>query len=206
MLQRVSLHGVLVSLSMASAQAMFRNVSLLPESSLATDCYEFPKKSFSRSNCVKCSFGFSPHIPVTVGESVPDFTLSGTSLSSLLTIGKPVVLVWGMWTCPAFRGLGGTKPMDECSYRHEYDLIETYSDSVIFIHLMGPEPHPITPDVNFDSGKTLMNYWSTVSQPRTWADRTALALRVAPLLHPSAIFLVDTFEDNPNDPRNSPVW
>ncbi|KAJ8609338.1 hypothetical protein CTAYLR_009284 [Chrysophaeum taylorii] len=171
---------------------------------LSTDCYGFPARSFSRSNCVKCRYGSSPHIPVEVGNRVPEFALDGTSLASLLD--KPVVLIWGMWTCPAFQGLGGSPPFDQCSYMDEYGLVDKYVDRANFVHLMGPEPHPVTPDVNFDSGRMLMNYWSTVPQPRTWADRATLASRVAPMLHPKARFLVDTLGDNPKDPRNSPVW
>mmetsp|Transcript_15688 Transcript_15688/g.49091 ORF Transcript_15688/g.49091 Transcript_15688/m.49091 type:complete len:250 (+) Transcript_15688:44-793(+) len=179
---------------------------LLPESTLTTDCYGFPSASFSRDNCVKCSYGASPYVPFEVGSPLPDFTLSGVSLSSLLATGQPAVLMWGMWTCPAFQGLGTSPPFDECSYRDEFDLVESFHDRATFVHLMGPEPHPVTPDVNFDSGKILMNYWSTVSQPRTWTERLQLAARLRPMMHPKTVFLVDTFADNPDDPRNSPVW
>lgn len=176
-------------------------LALKDERTLTTDCYGFPTATFSRTNCIKCSYGSSPHVP-TVGEQLPDFTLSGVSLSSLLD--RPVVLVWGMFTCPAFQGLGA--PFDECSYKDEYELVDEYRARVNFVHLMGPEPHPTAPDTNFDSGRVLMNYWSTVAQPRTWDERVSLSERLVPFLHPHATFLVDTLADNPSDPRNSPVW
>jgi hypothetical protein len=186
---------------------------LKAESELSTDCYGFPQRSFSRQNCVKCTYGTSPHVPVSVGDGVTDFTLPNidgtyTTLSDVL-VEKPVVLVWGMWTCPAFQGLGeGTSPpFDECSYRDEFDLVEAYAESVHFVHLVGPEPHPTTPDVNFDSGKQLMNYWSTVSQPRTWPERMAMAAKVASTKHPKAKLLIDTLADATDGrARNQPAW
>ena len=48
---------------------------LKAESELSTDCYGFPQRSFSRQNCVKCTYGTSPHVPVSVGDCVTDFTL-----------------------------------------------------------------------------------------------------------------------------------
>jgi len=188
-------------------------MKLKSEDSLTTDCYGFPARSFSRSNCVKCTYGSSPHVPLNVGDGVTDFTLpnidgSYTTFSDVL-VRKPTVLIWGMWTCPAFQGLGeGTSPpFDECSYRDEYDLVDEYGDRVSFVHLVGPEPHPTTPDVNFDSGKQLMNYWSTVSQPRTWVERMAMAAKVAATKHPDAYLLVDTLADAPDGrERNMPAW
>lgn len=197
--------GAVVALTLGRAASKNASV-LLPESSLSTDCYGFPGRTFSRSNCVKCTYGTSPHIPIDVNSAIPEFTLNGVSMSSLLATGKPAVLIWGMWTCPAFQGLGGSPPFDQCSYRDEYGLVDEYADRASFVHLMGPEPHPTTPDVNFDSGKVLMNYWSTVSQPTTWSERVAIATRVKAVLHEQSIFLVDTLADNPDDPRNSPVW
>ena len=130
-----------------------------------------------------------------------------------------------MWTCPAFQGLGdgGGSQFDECGYLHEYALVERYADRVHFIHLVGPEPHPATPRacrartnerfplkgrrrfVNFDSGKQLPNYWSTVDQPRSWASRKALAAKVASYTHPAAVLLVDELADAPGG-RVQPVW
>uniref|UniRef100_A0A7S3K7C6 Thioredoxin domain-containing protein n=1 Tax=Aureoumbra lagunensis TaxID=44058 RepID=A0A7S3K7C6_9STRA len=202
-----------------------RGVLGLENRSIEADCFDFPKRSFSTTNCVKCTYGASPHIPVSVGDNIsPQLqaltlsTASGSSWKSLgtETSGKISVLIWGMWTCPAFQGLGtgGSPPFDECSYRDEYDLVETYANKgVRFIHLIGPEPHPITPDVNFDSGKQLMNYWSTIAQPKTWDDRLQVAQRTAALIHPRSLTLVDPLADAPTQHKegtegfkNQPTW
>lgn len=79
----------------------------------------------------------------------------------------------------------------------EWDLVEAYKDTVQFIHLVGPEPHPLTPDTNFDSGKQLMNYWSTVRQPLTYDDRLVMAEKVKEYTHPSALLLPDLMVGNP---------
>lgn len=39
-------------------------------------------------------------------------------------------------------------------------MIDKYSDDVHFLHMVGPEPHPLFPYANFDSGLVKMNYWS----------------------------------------------
>lgn len=187
---------------------------LRPESDLTHSCYNFPSSNFNRANCVKSSYGASPHAAggLEVGESAFDFTLqdvTGTShsFSELLAKGKPVVMVWGMWTCPAYQGLGTEAPFDQCSYQDEYDLVEQYKDIVSFVHLVGPEPHPLAPDTNFDSGKQLMNYWSTVRQPMSYSKRVVMAKKVADKTHPDATLLVDSLvEDTGEEGENNGVW
>lgn len=47
--------------------------------------------------------------------------------------GKPVVLIWGMYTCPAFQGMGDDPPIepwDMCGYRDEYDLVRGHVDLI----------------------------------------------------------------------------
>lgn len=91
----------------------------------------------------------------------------------------------GHYTCPAFQGYNsdtmfiGTKifsihsylvcfqiyinfhvsliilSLTGSSYEEENLLIETQKDKVIFVHIIGPEPHPLWPYSNFDSGKIL---------------------------------------------------
>jgi peroxiredoxin len=187
--------------------------SLLPSSELTPNCYESPAKDFSASNCVKCTYGSSPHILLSKGSFAIDFTLPDVNgklhtLSELLLLGKPVLMVWGMYTCPAYQGLGTDKPYDQCSYNHEYDLVEQYKDRITFLHMYGPEPHPNLPYSNFDSGKPKINYWSTVEQPSTWEERMDLVRKVAPLTHPSALLLVDLLEGSPfaGPGVNNPVW
>ena len=134
---------------------------LRSESELTHNCFNFPSDNFSRNNAVKAMYGSSPHTAggLEVGDKAFDFTLSdldGTThtLSDKISE-KPVLLLWGMWTCPAYQGLGTEKPFDQCSYKDEWDLTETYKDSVTVIHLVGPEPHPTTPDTNFDTWKAV---------------------------------------------------
>ena len=48
------------------------------------------------------------------------------------------------------------------SYLEEFEFVENAKDVVTLVHLIGPEPHPIWPDSNFDSGSIRMNLWSTI--------------------------------------------
>jgi hypothetical protein len=104
------------------------HAELRPETDLTHSCFNFPTSSFNRANCVKASYGSSPHTAggLSVGEAAYDFTLNdmdgeSVSLSGILALGKPVVMVWGMWTCPAYQGLGTTAPFDQCSYKVRKD-------------------------------------------------------------------------------------
>lgn len=65
--------------------------------------------------------------------------------------------------------------------------VETYKDRFTFVHLYGPEPHPTAPDTNFDSGKVVDSYWSTVKQPKTYDERLVMVDRVKDLLHPEQV-------------------
>lgn len=186
---------------------------LQPASELSNNCFDFPTTSFNRENCVKCTYGTSPQTggALDVGDSAIDFTLYDVdgeeyTLSTMIAE-KPVVLVWGMWTCPAYQGMGTSYPFDQSGYKDEWDLVEAYKDTVTFVHLVGPEPHPLTPDTNFDSGKQLMNYWSTVRQAKTYDDRLAMTKKVLDYTHPSQILLPDLIAGNPYDSEaNQPVW
>ena len=80
---------------------------LRPKSELSSDCFGFPQENFHRNNCIKCTHGTSPAIPVSVGDAAIDFTLHDLAdiphtLSHMLQ-DKPVVLIWGMYTCPAYQ-------------------------------------------------------------------------------------------------------
>lgn len=183
---------------------------LRPKSELSTDCFGFPQENFHRNNCIKCTHGTSPAIPVSVGDAAIDFTLHDLAgiphtLSHMLQE-KPVVLIWGMYTCPAYQGMGTTYPFDECSYNDEWDVVDAYNSSVAFVHLVGPEPHPSQPDTNFDSGKMLMNYWSTVRQRRTWEGRLESARSIEGTTHPAALLLPDYMTGTPYSKLNHPVW
>mmetsp|Transcript_25749 Transcript_25749/g.57732 ORF Transcript_25749/g.57732 Transcript_25749/m.57732 type:complete len:260 (+) Transcript_25749:133-912(+) len=175
------------------------SANLRPDAELDCSCFDFPNSNFNRKKNIKSKFGSSPHTGggLNIGDAVLDFALNGPdggesiSLSGLLEDGSPVLLLWGMWTCPAYQGLGTSKPFDQCSYKHEWDLVEEYGDRVKVVHLVGPEPHPLAPDTNFDSGTIRMNYWSTVRQPRSYKDRAALARKISEFTHPKAFLLVD---------------
>lgn len=74
--------------------------------------------------------------------------------------------------------------------------------------LAGPEPHPDLPDLNFDSGAIKLNYWSTIRQAYTYEDRVQAAGRIAALVHPYSILLLDDLQGNPYSkaPMDNPVW
>lgn len=153
---------------------------------------------------------------VSAGDTAIDFTLPDidgnlVTLSTLLSE-KPVVLIWGMHTCPAFQGLGngGDPPFDQCSYSHETTIVDNWHEKVTFVHLVGPEPHPTVPDVNFDAGKILLNYWSTLDQPETFSARLSAAKKIKSKVSSNALFLVDFLEGAPYEGYesgfNNPVW
>jgi len=184
--------------------------SLRPSSELSSNCFNFPSLNFDRTNCVKCTYGKSPHFFLEPGDSAIDFTLHDLegnphTLSDYLKQ-KPVVILFGMATCPAYQGLGTTYPFDQCSYEYEYDITEKYKDQIQFFHIVSVEPHPLVPDTNFDSGKILANYWSTIRQPRTWEDRIAITQQIAANTHKSAILLTDYFTGNPYSDLNNPLF
>lgn len=83
------------------------------------------------------------------------------TLSDLLKT-RPVLMIWGHYTCPAFQGYKSDTMFLHSSYQEEYDLVEAYQDKVFFLHMVGPEPHPIWPFANFDSGSIKLNYWSVI--------------------------------------------
>jgi peroxiredoxin len=148
---------------------------------------------------------------LSTGDAAIDFTLPTVdgklvSLSKLLEE-KPVVFFWGMHTCPAFEGLGDSYPFDQCSYQYEWDLVEEYKDSFNFVHFVGPEPHPQSPEVNFDSGKIKTNFWSTMTQTNDWQSRLQAAEKISSKVHPDAHLVVDPLADDPYGiGMNNPAW
>lgn len=58
----------------------------------------------------------------------------------------------GHYTCPAFQGLNSDTMFIGSSYENEKEFIDSVGDKVQVIHLIGPEPHPLWPYTNFDSG------------------------------------------------------
>lgn len=104
--------------------------NLRPASELTDNCFNFPEANFDRRNSIKGKYGSSPHMMMEVGDSAIDFTVHDVdgnewNLREALETGggKPVVLIWGMFTCPAFQGMGTSPPWDKCSYWHERELV-----------------------------------------------------------------------------------
>lgn len=136
------------------------------ESELTTHCYNFPAKDFGKVNNVKTVHGSSPALILKVGDLAIDFTVP-TSAGELINLAtllseKPVVLIWGHYTCPAWQGLNSDTMFIGSSFEEEYTFVESVKDKVTVVHLIGPEPHPIWPHANFDSGSLKMNMWSTI--------------------------------------------
>jgi len=177
---------------------------------LTSHCYHFPSKDFGKDNNVKNTYGSSPKVMVKVGDLAIDFTLPSNTgemvtLSELLEK-KAVLLIWGHYTCPAFQGYKSDTTFIGSSWEEEKSLLDDVTDKITLLHLIGPEPHPIWPYTNFDSGTIKMNYWSTISQPQTYSERlTVSASKVLPYLHNDAILLLD-YLDGPTGQYNNPVW
>eukprot|EP00904_Undaria_pinnatifida_P010542 jgi/Undpi1/6618/HiC_scaffold_20.g09097.m1 len=188
--------------------------NLRPEADLTSNCFGFPARNFVKNvNSVSALHGQSPFLLREPGEAAIDFTLHDTrgqawNLREHLEGegGKPVVLIWGMYTCPAYQGMGTDAPWDKCGYRDEFDLVESHKDRVTFVHLYGVEPHPMLPGTNFDSGGVVVNYWSTVAQPKTYEQRLAMVERIEGLTHPEQVILPDYLPGNPYSDLIQPVW
>ncbi len=121
-----------------------------------------------------------------VGQPAPDFTLKThdgrqTVRLSELTGSKPVVLVFGNFTCGPFRSL---YPGVEQVYRR-------FKDEANFVGVYVREAHPT------DGWAMMSNTMSgvAVKQPKTYAERAAVAGQFCEKLHPSFPFLVDEIND-----------
>ena len=106
------------------------SADLLPEGELITNCYNFPAETFGYTNNVKNSYGSSPHLPLDVGSSAVNFTLHDTAglpwnLDDALKAGKgkPVALIWGMSSCPAYQGLDSQESSSTWAYWDEFSLV-----------------------------------------------------------------------------------
>lgn len=108
---------------------------LLPETELITNCFNFPQDNFDRGNSVKNTYGSSPHLVLETGSPAVNFTLHDTdglpwNLGGALEAGdgKPVVLIWGMSSCPAYQGLGyGEGTTYRWSYWNEHALVRYHT-------------------------------------------------------------------------------
>jgi hypothetical protein len=133
---------------------------------LTSTCYQFPERDFGKANNVRAMYGSSPKLIMNVGDVAIDFTLPSVygeaiNLGTLLEK-KAAVLIWGHWTCPAFQGFHSDTTFTGASYDEENIMADQFNDYVTVVHLIGPEPHPVWPYTNFDSGALKLNMWSTI--------------------------------------------
>ncbi|CBN79263.1 expressed unknown protein [Ectocarpus siliculosus] len=170
--------------------------------------------NFHKGNSVRDIYGTSPHLVRDLGSPAVDFTLHDLdgnrwNLGEVLAAGegKPVVLIFGMWTCPAYQGLDVIEGSGNTwSYWDEHTLVEQYGDKAIFVHIYGPEPHPKPPDLNFDAGTFSPNFWSVHRQPVIYDVRVEKAKKIRSITHPDEVVLPDYLTGNPYSSLNQPVW
>lgn len=108
------------------------SADLRPQTDLTSNCFNFPEQNFDReSSIVAVNGGNTPYLPLETGGDAIDFTLhdlAGEPWSlrqALEETGLPVVMVFGMWTCPAFQGYGTYPPWNSSAYWDERDLVST---------------------------------------------------------------------------------
>ena len=119
-------------------------------------------------------------------DSAPDFTLTTVDGKQELTLSKltgpkPVVLVFGNFTCSPFRGQAGNLEK----------LFHRYSDRATFVMVYVREAHPTdgwAADSNERAGISLR-------QPRTLEERIGVAQRCSRSLWLGFPMLVDTIDD-----------
>jgi hypothetical protein len=125
-----------------------------------------------------------------LNELAPNFTLRRVSSHDEVTLSKfvgpkPVVLVFGNFTCRPFRGAAGDLEK----------LHERYNDRATFLMIYVREAHPS------DGWRMEVNdrLGVTVRQPRTYAERDAVAQSCAKTMSLGFPTLVDTIDDSVND-------
>lgn len=102
---------------------------LRPESHLTTNCFEFPRRNFDPGNSIAAGYGETPHILIPEGGNAIDFALhdlqgNAWRLSDALREkGLPVVMIWGMATCPRYRGSVTPGQSEKWAHWDEYELV-----------------------------------------------------------------------------------
>jgi thiol-disulfide isomerase/thioredoxin len=120
------------------------------------------------------------------GEPAPDFTLTTQDGKQTIQLSKvigqkPVVLVFGNFTCGPFRSM---YPGVEAVYRR-------FKDDAVFLGIYVREAHP-TDGWKMESNAKV---GVEVAQPKTFAERTAVAQQCHQLLKPTIPLLVDEIDD-----------
>lgn len=111
---------------------------LRPQSELSSNCFDFPANNFDVANSIFGVHGNSPHFLLKRGQEAIDFTLHDVhgkpwNLGDALKNGLPVVMIWGMLTCPAWQGMGTSPPWEKSSYRDEHDLVSLNSIFCLYV-------------------------------------------------------------------------
>lgn len=227
----VSLRALVLALSLSSAAPAVENDAgkppvhgtrpseLLSVTEAKGTCFGFPLKAFGEGNSITDLMPHDPTVWMSRGKPAIDFVLMTAeepvqrhALSELLMSGKPVVLTYGMYTCPAFQGFYiDSAPASHFSKYDEWALVEQYKDKVQFVHLYTAEPHPRQPDANFDKGVPVEFPWSTVRQARSYDMRRKSAKLIEADIHEDAMLLVDDLGEGlelkgETQPSNDPVW
>jgi thiol-disulfide isomerase/thioredoxin len=119
-------------------------------------------------------------------ESAPDFTLKTSDGNSEITLSKligpkPVVLVFGNFTCGPFRSHAGNLEK----------LHRRYADRATFVMVYVREAHP-TDGWRMESNDEL---GVATAQPRTYSERVKVAQTCGRLLDLGFPMLVDTIDD-----------
>lgn len=185
-------------------------------SELIGKCFDFPSSDFSEENCINSMYPNDPTPLLNRGDFAVDFVLPTLDdevvrLRHLLKT-KPVVLIYGTHTCPAFQGMYlETHQESHFSKYDQWALVDKYHNDFHFINLYSTEPHPFAPDTNFDTGRNVEYEWSTFRQPRTFKTRNFFARQVQEELHEKMTMLVDNlgntrFKELDEIPDYNPVW
>lgn len=202
---------------------------LRPRAELSTDCFSWPEQDFDctggHHNCIRqlpvlSGSGLEHYLPIQQGDAAIDFTLRALPdggpatlrLSELLAT-RPVVLIWGMRTCPVYAGQhpapaspGG--PSHWASKELEYALVQEYQDVAHFVHVYTVDPYPLPPHTNPERG--------TVEGPApggisvdwapTFAKREAYAHYILRFTHPNESVVVDSLTEAGTLGGNNPLF
>lgn len=121
-----------------------------------------------------------------VNEQAPDFALKTFDGAQTIRLGevvgkKPVVLTFGNFTCGPFRAM----------FPGVEEIHKRFGDESVFLGVYVREAHP-TDGWKMESNARL---GVAVAQPKTYAERTAVATQCHRLLNPTMPLLVDEIND-----------
>lgn len=132
----------------------------------------------------------SLHEGPSLNEPAPDFVLKTQDGRQTIRLSevigpKPVVLVFGNFTCGPFRSM----------YPGVENVYHRFKDEATFLGVYVREAHP-TDGWKMESNARV---GVAVSQPKNYEERTAVAQQCCSLLKPSIPLLVDTIDDTVGD-------